>query len=204
MLKKDTLYSFTLNPDDQHQYYGEADRLHKVLKYHTKLFQRHCWEYELYPEISTPMDSKTKPRIHFHGFIAFRNTQQLLKWYEVIHYDLGKFAYFDLDTVADVDYYYKYSIKNALLMGKFADIYKMDYKGFKSICIEQLKTKYIKALEMEPPSVANIAASGLCPGAMGKIPLISGRDVTDVPDKTVGNIKRKQYIKPSIKRTQKK
>lgn len=145
MLEIGTIYSITINPDQQHQFYGDPDRFKKTHKYWSKCFQRYEWEYLLYPEISSPHDSLKLPRIHYHGLVCFRNVNQLLSWYSCIHYDLAKFSYFDMDIWDGRSTYILYSKKNEKLMSKFCKMYKMDYE-LESLTIKLHMQKHIDSL----------------------------------------------------------
>lgn len=121
MLEINRLYSFTLNPSDEHQYIEDRQRLELVYKYVRKRFNRYSLEYSLYMEVSSPMSSRKNgkpqtPRIHFHGVIMFRNSAQLLNWYSFIFNDMSKYAYFDLDICNDYNIYNAYCRKNLKTM----------------------------------------------------------------------------------------
>lgn len=154
MLKEGTVYSFTLNPDTTRQYChtrddSHRDRIRKVLKYFSKLFQRCNWEYVLYPEISTPSDSTKLPRIHFHGFVCFRDLSQIIAWYSYISVDLEKCAYYNIDTWDKSEVYTLYAKKNETLMNRICEHYKVDYP-LKSLRINKLIVKYTEHPQEEP------------------------------------------------------
>lgn len=133
MLTINTLYSFTLNPDDKHQYYGEPERLYKCMVFVKKLLDKQSFEYHVWPEISTPKNSLKTPRVHFHGFIKFINSMQIAKWYNQIHNQLAKVSYFDIDLANDPEIYHQYSQKNFKLMDAICHYIGIDYNEFVSL-----------------------------------------------------------------------
>lgn len=82
-IETNTLYSLTLNPDDQHQSIGKAtykERLTRVRQQHAKLFENCGLEQTYYyfrEEISIP-ENNTMPRYHLHGFIYFETEEAIL------------------------------------------------------------------------------------------------------------------------------
>lgn len=116
MYQVGTLYSITINPDDSHQYIDDPDRLDKLRRYWSKHLAKYSWEYNLYAEFSTPNNSKSFPRYHFHGIIMFRTKGQLRRWYNSTYRQLSKVSYFDIDTIADIEYWQSYCQKNQSIM----------------------------------------------------------------------------------------
>ena len=123
MYQKGTLYAITINPDDKHQFVDEPDRLEKITKYWTKLLQKYSLEYNLYAEISTPKNSKSFPRYHFHGIISFRTRGHLRRWYNNTYRELSKISYFDIDTIDDILHWQTYCSKNEAIMKTIVDKY---------------------------------------------------------------------------------
>lgn len=111
------LYSITINPEDTHQYYrSDKNRIEQSIRYYKKKFQQYNWEYVLVPEISTPNNSKSLPRVHFHGIIAFRNIQQVMQWYNCIAVELSRICYYDIDILNQYDKWNEYMYKNDYIM----------------------------------------------------------------------------------------
>lgn len=184
MLNINTLYSFTINPNDTHQFYDNYDkcfhnRIGKVLNYIIRVLSRTNFTYLLYPEISTPMTNKKdgrslKPRIHVHGFIMFRTYNQLYHWYNEDFNIVDTIGYFDMDTVDDPNFYVKYAQKNLSIMSKILEVAKVDDYTIQSCHSDDIKNKiheYIASItdEIGNPQVSlsspkNQKSSSLCSG----------------------------------------
>lgn len=149
MLEPKRIYAFTLNPDNIHQFYDSdkngKSRLFACHRFWRKKISSYQWEYELFPEISTPMNSKSTPRIHYHGLICFRNDRAILEWYDEIHYTLSNISYFDIDTWDGRELYCLYCRKNAGLMKRLCKLANIDYEVI-SLRISKLKQSYIDSL----------------------------------------------------------
>lgn len=150
MLEVGTVYSFNVNPNDNHQCLGEykikKSRFARVHKYFRKLFQSFNWEYELYPEISTPKDGKRIPRVHYHGFVCFKDIEQLMEWYDHIHVHLKRVSMFEMDSWDGKQKYRDYCQKNGVLMRQICEATNLTYLA-KSIYIGKYMIKYIKLQE---------------------------------------------------------
>ncbi len=119
MLKVNKLYSITINPENQ-CYESTTGRLKRIVKRVKRHMDMLTCEYCLYYEYSTPKwNGCAIPRLHFHGFIYWRNSCQLGKFYEVDYVRLTKIGYFELDTINDAERWQKYSSKNSTLIHKF-------------------------------------------------------------------------------------
>lgn len=129
MLKLNTEYAITINPDDNLQCFDDSNRIHKVIVKTKRILYKLQCEYILYPEISHPMNtSRTSgPRVHFHGVIKFDNIYQLIRWYDTSYTALKKSTYFDMDTIEDRPAWIKYCTKNKKLMKKICKTLKLEY-----------------------------------------------------------------------------
>lgn len=154
MLEVNVVYSFNLNPSDTHQCLGEyktkTSRFYRVHKYFRKVFQSFNWEYELYPEISTPHDGKRIPRVHYHGFVCFRNIEQILEWYDTIHVRLKGLTMFEMDSWDGKQKYLNYCKKNHVLMEAICEHVNLTYQT-KSQHMAKCMINYIKQRKLESP-----------------------------------------------------
>lgn len=143
MLCLNQAYSFTLNPNDNHQFYDNYDkalhnRLGRVHTYVSRVLSRVSFQYKLYTEISTPFTNKKdgksiRPRIHMHGFIMFTTYEQILAWYNEDFMTVDNIGYFDMDTLSSDDFYDKYARKNSKLMHKLLELAKVTNKIMVSV-----------------------------------------------------------------------
>lgn len=76
------------------------------------LLNNYC-EYKLYLELSDPqvLDDKCWPRIHYHGYIRFKNNEKLLLWKLNGAHDLGKYGRIQLNPYRE-KYWMQYCIKD--------------------------------------------------------------------------------------------
>lgn len=115
--KKDTIYSFTLNPSDKHQYFGCADRLTKFHSFFYLLFQDlpSTIQYHFCIELSEPThivgEYSRGPRLHFHGVIRFTTLDSIKNW-GLFHLDrISRDAQVMIDTCSDILVWQKYCYK---------------------------------------------------------------------------------------------
>lgn len=154
MLEIGVVYSFNVNPNDAHQclneYKVKKSRFIRVHKYFRKVFQSFNWEYELYPEISTPMDGKRIPRVHYHGLVCFKDIDQILEWYDTIHIELKKMSMFEMDSWDAKEKYLNYCKKNQILMEKICEAKNITYRT-RSLNMGKCVMNYIKQRTQEQP-----------------------------------------------------
>ncbi len=108
-------YSFSINPNDEHQWFGCCDRIRKTQSYVIlrlkNLIPEDVAKWQLYPEISMPQwkpDTKG-PRIHYHGYITFNDSVQFLS---DCFYVLSQLFNFKIDYINDEAYYKWYTTKD--------------------------------------------------------------------------------------------
>jgi len=115
-------YSMSINPDDQHQYFGKDDRLEKFRNYlHANLLFLKNWhiDYCFHLELSEPTSnekSKNGPRLHVHGIIRFRSTLSIKNFLLHGFYKLTRWSMIDIDTISDPDVWYEYCTKQQIIM----------------------------------------------------------------------------------------
>lgn len=146
MLKVNTPYAITINPDDCHQYFNKKDRrIRHINTYFVNHFftkWKETIDFQLFPEFSNPWRSYTASkyqnkhvRYHWHGVIFFKDTS---RWYEYLYNDLIKVAQIEIDTIDDEKYWADYCTKNKESMKPNLRSNRLDYK------IDSDKIKYIK------------------------------------------------------------
>lgn len=131
MLDLDTTYAITINPNDEHQYFGDRDnRLEKVCTYmqNFHLTKIANMEYILYPEISTPSGAVKGQctRIHFHGVIKFTTYESLSKWYITAYNRLVKVAMVKVKPIDNIDKWTKYYQKNNVVMSALCKLARIN------------------------------------------------------------------------------
>lgn len=99
-------YTFTVNPNDDFQYWGDQDRIKKATKHMQFICNRYInYDIELY------MDISRTGRLHWHGTISFKTNTQILDFYvEIIHELLTKHQ-IDMDTIKDPLIWTTYCLK---------------------------------------------------------------------------------------------
>jgi len=89
-------YTFTVNPNDEFQYWGDLDRIKKATKHMTFIMNRY-----INLDISVHLDINRTGRIHWHGTISFKTNAQILDFYvDIIHELLTKHQ-IEIDTIED-------------------------------------------------------------------------------------------------------
>lgn len=112
--------SFTYNPSDDHQYFGKPGRLDSFTQYHFKLFKAtlsYSCDWVLYPEYSFNGTSsemgRNGPRLHYHGYIIFKDLDDFL---ELSYTKLSLKGKFEIDTIEDESVWYTYCKKASAIM----------------------------------------------------------------------------------------
>jgi len=122
-IKNGIEFSFTLNPNDKHQFFGRVARTGVATISHRTNIAEHIRPYiqklQLFPEYSFPLKSgKTThgPRLHYHGTIVFKN---IIGFLESGYYQLTKWCNIDFDSIEDPSYWKSYCIKDQNVMKDF-------------------------------------------------------------------------------------
>lgn len=105
-------YSITMNPSDDHQYWGAKERQKMFVNWAQLTFYRILLntDYILYLELSPA------GRLHWHGKIRFRNKERLIKFYMDDINKLNKILIFEIDTIKDKDVWDTYIQKQYSLL----------------------------------------------------------------------------------------
>jgi len=120
-------YSLTLNAEDQHCNFD--DRIERMYKYYKKRLSKLHFEYQMYMEISTPLDGRSL-RVHLHGIFYFDNYQQLKRWYSTDNELLTKSMHVDIDDVNDPMEWSVYCTKNDLIMSNITSHHRIQSVGY--------------------------------------------------------------------------
>lgn len=137
MLSVKTLYTFNLNPNNDHQYWNDEDcRLRYCIRYlvNNNLYKfinnRTTISYTLVPEISNShkYDNPVKNRVHFHGTILFKTIKDIKMWYYYIYNVLNKNFSVEVDTIKNKDTWFSYMYKNKDTMSMFCQMDDIAYK----------------------------------------------------------------------------
>lgn len=96
-------YTFTVNPSDKHQFFGNLDRIKEATK-HINVFLR-C-----YPKVRIylALDMSRTGRIHWHGTIMFPTTESIRMFYEQYVHSMLETHQIEMDTIADTDKWNEY------------------------------------------------------------------------------------------------
>lgn len=138
MLTTDIVYGFTLNPANQHP--EDSFRFSTIYSATFHILKQCSFHYKLYPEFSSPPKSRDGkyqkyPRLHFHGQVTFKDTRQLLNFYETEYIKLSKFSAIEIQGDVNPTYY----TKNKPIMKPICDYKKLPYV----VCPENV-TKALK------------------------------------------------------------
>jgi len=100
-------YAFTVNPAEQ--YFGDLDRMDKVINLMKAKLRSPRFEYDLYIEVSP------KGRIHAHGYIWIYNPLEFTI-FDIPYMD--KFMNIDIDTIENEDVWSSYITKQCHIVKK--------------------------------------------------------------------------------------
>lgn len=146
-LKNGVRYTLTINPDDNYQFHVGMNRWAAVRMYVMKEISQYAPQIDtlvLYPDISFPqaLRSGVYPRIHFHGWVVFKDIINILtKWEPRSHLSV------EIDTISDFEIWKKYC-------SKFTDIYG-DKEMFK-ITLDQLVDKRISSWVVDKRNIVEM------------------------------------------------
>lgn len=115
--KKNTWYAITINPQDQHQYFGKEQRFNAFKNFwNTQFltFPSMKIDYHFNIELSEPqklMHNSGGPRLHMHGIIRFNTNHSIFKFLLNVLGELNKYGIIDIDTISDMKYWLAYITK---------------------------------------------------------------------------------------------
>lgn len=115
--EQDLKYEITINPEKQYQM--KVDRMQKVYADLVKWLECRKMDYNLVVEISEPTygnkDRGSLPRIHWHGWVLFRDDTEVYDWLLYGIYTLTRWADYQINTMRE-DYWDKYMAKQSGIM----------------------------------------------------------------------------------------
>jgi len=102
-------YTYTLSPDDDHQYWKCTDRIDKLQEFMLLEILR-------YPnvDIVAKMEVSRTGRLHYHGTISFLDKEAIKHFFVIAIHDILKFSQLEIDTIADEDKWNQYIAKQDL------------------------------------------------------------------------------------------
>lgn len=137
-------YTLTMNPDDDHQFWGVDDRIDAVLKYfkyQVKMLSTLC-------NIDVYMEMSKTGRLHWHGTIEFKDYKGVKNFYLFQIHNMLKTMQIEMDTIADSEKWLTYCTKSQSLIQchlttadalKTAPMIKrVEYKNYFQQDVEQL------------------------------------------------------------------
>ncbi len=125
--KIDTLYSVSLNPPDQHQYFSKPKRFSMFYDFCNTQLLRMGGRYVFYIELSEPHGFHTAlsfkgPRLHLHGFVWFEDVTSLRGFLAAGYYNLTRWTSTDFDTVGDPLVWKRYMRKQKVVPVRYRKI----------------------------------------------------------------------------------
>lgn len=99
-------YTFTLNPDDDHQYWAYPDRIDMVKEWGIHVIDKLSAQISLYIEISR------LGRLHFHGTIKWNGSKQVLAFYCNELHDVLKHGQIEIGNIDSLSEWSEYCQKS--------------------------------------------------------------------------------------------
>lgn len=119
-----SFYSFSINPDDKHQFNGRLDRLKAFKQF---MFQQSItWQemgiaYKMCIEISDVWDIlplSLGTRCHTHGILYLKDAEATTNFLTHFTYLVSRYAYCNIDTIDDPEKWITYCEKQQPIIGK--------------------------------------------------------------------------------------
>lgn len=144
-----TPYTFTVNPDDKHQYVRRPCRIAMVTADVRELLYTTLgsdYEYELYTEVSKPEQSQEGKitRIHYHGIIRLTPFQCAEFYVDKMPY-LNMWCRIEVDTIKDINKWEEYICKDRHEMEPYCNYYKVPYMLSNKMLYKPRKTSGAKS-----------------------------------------------------------
>lgn len=105
------IYAFTLNPDDNRQFWDDPDRIERFVQFHEKYTIKH-----IYGDMRVMLEISKKGRLHFHGTISWPNRETLLHFFLDSIHTLTKCNTYEVDTITDIQKWNTYITKQNLII----------------------------------------------------------------------------------------
>lgn len=113
-------YSFTLNPQDKYQFFGNEYRFKRFRNIIYELFLVK-YHYGFIIEISEPRNQipyqYKGPRLHIHGTIRFPTRATLERFLIIKMSQISKIGTMEIDTIGNIETWLDYIHKQNILMG---------------------------------------------------------------------------------------
>lgn len=113
VLKIHTPYEFTINFNDQYQFFNKNDRHKSCMSNLQLILDKYPIDYWLQPEISMPQYGQRQQgqaRFHYHGIIRFPSKSSLIHWLLTTYNSLLKIGRVQLNMYREE--WPKYCLKN--------------------------------------------------------------------------------------------
>ncbi len=131
------LYSVTLNPPNQHQYFGKPKRFSLFYDFVNTQLLRIGGRYVFYIELSEPRGFKTArefmgPRLHLHGIVWFEDKASLRSFLSAGYYSLTRWTSTDFDTIDNIKVWKKYIQKQSVVPKRYrkvTNVFVSDMQG---------------------------------------------------------------------------
>lgn len=126
--------TFTLCPNDKHQFITSPVRLRMVTDYIRMLLKDNLndneYNYCIYPEVSYPEKSQdgSMARIHFHGILEFMSDHAKPQFYIEHFHHINKNCRMEVDTIEDYEGWREYCTKNWSTMIPYCERQKVPYR----------------------------------------------------------------------------
>lgn len=107
-----TMYTFTISWSDHYQYWGENLRIDKNYLASAKLL------HDIKPEFFLNMEVSKNGRLHWHGYILFKDYDSVRDFYVNSLYKIEMKAIMEIDTITDIQKWEDYIVKQTKFMNK--------------------------------------------------------------------------------------
>ncbi len=120
-------YSVTLNPPDNHQYFGKKDRFHLFYNFVNEQMLMLGGRYVFFIELSEPNGFHTAlsfkgPRLHLHGIVWFEDGASLRTFLNTGMYSLTRWTALDFDIIDDMSVWKKYIQKQKIVPKRYRTV----------------------------------------------------------------------------------
>ncbi len=153
LLKPHVKYTFSVAPDDDHQYFKHPDRNKMLKDYYLKKFKKlgHSAHIIMVLECSSPRTKNPiqQTRLHFHGTICF-SPIGIFKFYAHNWNDLLLNSLFEIDTIDCPETWHNYMYKDASIMIPYSKYYNLDYPFYQNDPLRLKGKPALKSIKHAP------------------------------------------------------
>lgn len=138
--KTGTWYTFSFNPEDKYQYYGNPMRFQKFKDHYYEMLMKLKADYYIVVELSEPRGEFRQrckgPRLHCHGALKFTNTKHILHFLMFILPTFLSHNTIEIDTIDSGIKWWNYMFKQNLLpydrkiFTNYADVDENEFTRF--------------------------------------------------------------------------